>query len=194
MPRRKLAAITAGGRYEDYSTPIDREGADARIADMCRARRAPGLKGTDAINFAGVANSDPFPHLHSSLKAEFAAEAKRQGVSLSGKRYMTSLVRPEFAGRFDPQALVDSTGDVKRTLESRGWGTVEDSESMVNVKPREIEEDHPLDQPYSVDPKLVEERLNMELEAEGVERIGKREYTDLLEKKQSELTGDMNDV
>ncbi len=189
MSRRKVGAIV-GGRYVSY----DDSDRSENIAEICRTRRAPGLQGTDAINFKGVAAGDPFPNTSHVDKKKLHAQAKALGIDINGKRYMSGLVRPEYRGRLDPEAFVSSTGEVKKILETRGWGTHEDSDSMVKVKPREIEADDPLDQPYEPATDLVHEKLQGELEKEGVDKIGKKEYAKLFEKKKTQLTGDVNNV
>lgn len=187
MPRTKVGAIV-NGKYVKYAS--DSPEQEASFAEMCRLRRPPRLQGTDAINFKGVAAGNPFPNMRANDAKKYMDECKRLGISVEGKRYMTSLVRPEYAGRIDPQAFVDTTGDVARILESRGWGTDPDSLSMVKVKPREVEADNPMD---SLDgtpsDDLVEEKVQLDLEEAGVERISKKEYRKLCEKKKSDFTG-----
>ena len=155
------------------------------FAAMLRERRPPGIAGTDAINFAGIANCDPFPNVPNVYKDRYYAAAKAAGVSLSGKVYKSSLVRPEFAGRFDPEALVDSTGDVKRVVEKNGW----ESHGIVESDGIENQAESPLDKPYRVADDLVAERVESDLVAAGVDRISKREYLDISEKTRSLMEG-----
>lgn len=174
-------------------TSTEREAANARVKDMGLTRRAPGIAGTDAINFRGIASGNPFPNMRPNDAARYMAEAKRLGIDVNGKRYMTSLVRPEYKGRIDPEAFVDSTLQVKRVLESRGWGTDDECDSMVKVKPRPIEAECPLDQPYAPDDSLVHEKLYDEITAAGETKVSKKEYRKMFEKKKTQLTGAVND-
>lgn len=187
MARRKVGAIE-NGKYVSY------EQSDSdNFADIVKYRRPPGLRGTDAINFKGVANGNPFPNTREDDAKKLMAQAKALGISVDGKRYMASLVRPEYRGRFDPEALVDSTNDVRIRLESRGWGTSDEHDCMVKVKAREYEGPDPLDQPYAPDDTLVHSHVQNELETAGVEKISKKEYRKIFEKKKTQLTGDVND-
>ena len=185
MARRKVGAIV-NGRYVSY----DDESNESNIAEICKHRSPPGLKGTDGQNFKGIGTSDPFARTRPNDAVRLRAEAKRLGISLEGKKYMASLVRPEYRGRLDPEALVDSVGDVKRVLERRGWGTDDDCDSMVKVKAREVEADDPLTEKYAPDPKLVHEHVQNDLMREGVDRIDKKEYASLVEKKTEILSGE----
>jgi hypothetical protein len=187
MPRRKIGAIE-NGKYVSYDESTSN--GDAVFVEMARERRAPGLKGTDTQNFRGIANADPFINTRGNDSKKLWAQAKAMGINPEGKRYMAGLVRDEYRGRFDPEALVDSVHDVKRILETRGWGTHEDSDSMVKVKAREVEADDPLDQKYTPDTNLVHEHVQRDLEHAGVDRIGKKEYATLVENKTTQLAGE----
>jgi hypothetical protein len=57
--------------------------------------------------------------------------AESLGGQTTGKKYLSGLAA--FPG--DPEAWVDSRGDVQRVLEKRGWG----SEGTINTKAREVE-------------------------------------------------------
>lgn len=171
--------------YTINSIPPATAAQKESFAAMLRERRPPAISGTDAINFSGVANCDPFPNVPNVYKKHYYAAAKRAGVSLSGKVYKSGLVRPGYSGRFDPEALVDSTGDVKRVVEKNGW----ESHGLVESAGIENQTESPLDRPYRVADDLVAERVDADLEAAGVDRIGKKEYLDLSEKTRSLMEG-----
>ena len=121
------------------------------------------------------------------MQNELARQAKELGIPTSGMTYNPSLVRREYAGRFDPEALVGSTGDVKRVLDSHPeW----DCEGMVNQTGREPENDID-DEPWGVDERLVEEEVVTDLQKAGLTEIGQKEFADLKDKKHSQLKGDM---
>ncbi len=103
-------------------------GESHNIALMCACRQGPGLS-TDTTFTRGFA-SQPFdgpvnPFVHK----RYAAMARKAGVSISGKRYMSGLAR--YPG--DPKAWVSDRSDIKKLCERRGWGC----EGAVKVKARE---------------------------------------------------------
>lgn len=178
--RRVIGRIENGKYAGESATAAQRESFQQALAQ----RRPPALHGTDAINFRGQASGDPFPGLIGPLKEQYLREARAMGIEPNGKVYKHSLVRTEYAGRFDPEALVDSTGDIKRTVESRGWG----AEGMVNVEAPEVEQVD-FDKPVPVADDLVEEHLVNELESQNVGTITKKEFLSLKEKKRAQLQG-----
>lgn len=71
---------------------------------------------TDATFMRGTANGAQFektPYIGDGYKKL----AARHGVNVKGKKYFSSLAR--FPG--DPEAWVDSRGDVARLIAKRGW-------------------------------------------------------------------------
>lgn len=183
MSRRVVAKITRSGlEVIEQSTNVQKESFDEAL----RTRTPPAISGTDSMNFRGKYNTDPFPDSVGPIKQEYMKQAKAMGVSLSGKVYNPLLVRPEYKGRFDPDALVGSTNDVKHVLAKHPeW----DAEGMVNQKGREPERVD--EQPWGVDDKLVTEEVVDELQSHGVDKIGVKEFNDLKEKKHNQLKGDM---
>lgn len=154
--------------------------------EMLAEQRPPRIGGSDSVNFEGQWNN-PFPEMPEFMRQHYLKQAREQGVSTAGKVYKTGLVRPEYKGRLDPEALVSSTADVKSVLERRGWGTDEQADSMVKVKAREI--DPGPDRPYAVAEDLVVEHLHNDLLIEGVKALSKKEFLDRKEKKRSQLEG-----
>lgn len=104
---------------------------DARLKEMFDEQAAPrGV--SDCTFMAGTANGRQFSG-QDYIGDYYGQVAKAHGVSTTGKKYLSGLAR--FPG--DPEAWVDSRGDVQRTLEKRGWG----SEGTINVKKRELAND-----------------------------------------------------
>lgn len=185
MPRRVIARIRNDHRFEslEETTTAQKES----FAEALRTRRPPAIAGTDSINFRGKYNADPFKDCVGPIKDLYRQQAAAMGISLSGKVYNPLLVRPEYQGRFDPEALIGSTGDVRHVLDKHPeW----DAEGMVNQTGREPE-NPPNEEPWGVDDRLVEEEVVEELQAQGVGEVGVKEFAELKEKKHSQLKGDM---
>lgn len=178
---RRIVGRAGNGKYQGEASTAAQQ---ASFAETLRLRRPPAISGTDSINFAGQANGDPFPMLVGPLKEDYLRQARAMGIEPNGKTYKLGLVRPEYQGRLDPEALVDSTADVKRVIVQRGW----EAEGMVNVKGEEVEQ-MDLDKPIPVADDLVTEHLHNELEAEGIDRIKIKDYQDRKEKKAAQLQG-----
>lgn len=98
-----------------------------RLTEMLAERRAPhGI--SDGTFMKDTANGKQFEG-QEEVGDHYRNVAESLGASTTGKKYISGLAA--FPG--DPQAWVDSRGDVQRVLEQRGWG----SEGTINVKPRE---------------------------------------------------------
>jgi hypothetical protein len=103
---------------------------EARLREMLKEGRAPhGV--SDCTFMRDTANGKQFANA-SGQGDHYRGVAESMGASTTGKKYLSGLAR--FPG--DPEAWVDSRGDVERVLTKRGWG----SEGTVNVKPRETQE------------------------------------------------------
>ena len=155
---------------------------------MCALRSPPGLKGTDSINFRGVAAGNPFPNMPESLRQHYIKQCRAQGIDFNGKVYKTGLVRKGYGGlRFDPQALVDSTSGVKQVLERNGWG----AEGMVNRDADTVDAPDFGDLPYQVADDIVDEHCANEVVENHGGRIRKKDYGALREKVKAKLKGGM---
>jgi hypothetical protein len=186
MARRVVSKITADGRFENIeeSTDAQREAFNAMLA----SGEPPAVHGTDSHIFRGKYNGNPFPGMIGPMQKEYMQQAAAAGVSLSGKVYNTSLVRPEFQGRFDPQALVGSVSDIKAVARMHPeW----DVEGVVNQSGRQP--DVLDDSPYRVSDQGVEDEVIDELIDSNVDAIGVKEFNDLKDKKRRQLEGAMNE-
>lgn len=155
---------------------------------MCALRSPPGLKGTDSINFRGVAAGNPFPDMPESLRQHYIKQCRAQGIDFNGKVYKTGLVRKGYGGlRFDPQALVDSTSSVKQVLERNGWG----AEGMVNRDADTVDCPEFDELPYQVADDIVDEHCANEVIENHGGRIKKKDYGALREKVKAKLKGGM---
>lgn len=133
MPRQRKAKskwpIVSGNAAIQASYEESREAGESdSIARMCAFRQGPGLS-TDTTFTRGFV-TDPFGGpVNTFTHKRYAAMARKAGVSISGKRYMSGLAR--YPG--DPKAWISDRSDIKRLCERRGWGC----EGAVNVKARE---------------------------------------------------------
>lgn len=99
---------------------------EARLREMLKEGRAPhGV--SDCTFMRDSANGKQFAN-SSGQGDHYRGVAESMGASTTGKKYLSGLAR--FPG--DPEAWVDSRGDVQKVLEKRGWG----SKGTINVKPR----------------------------------------------------------
>lgn len=91
-------------------------GCSPRLAEMFASGRAPTAK-TDDTFFKGWSKTGGAQFTHPEVRAHYLAEARRAGVSVTGKQYFSELA--EYPG--DPRAWVDSRGEMVRLLEERNW-------------------------------------------------------------------------
>ncbi len=103
----------------------------ARFEAMLASGKPPRAVTDDTFRAnQGNANGGQFaddPHVGDFYKSV----AAKAGVSTTGKTYLGGLA--EYPG--DPEAWVDSRGDVKRVCEKRGWGC----EGAVTTKLDQVE-------------------------------------------------------
>lgn len=169
MPRRRVMP-------GEPSTPAQK----AAFEEMLRLQSPPMIKGTDSKNFAGGMN--PFPNMPEFMRQHYLKQARAMGIEPNGKIYKMGLVREGYQGRFDPEALVDSTHQITKTLEQRGWGC----EGMVEVKARGIDEPP---KEVGVADDLVEEHTLNEIAAEGIEQMKVSEFKERKSAMREKLRG-----
>lgn len=117
------------GKEVDEKTfwTFDHMCSPGKLRDMFSEGRAPhGV--SDCTFMKGTANGSQFEK-QAHIGDAYKRTTESLGGSTKGKKYVSGLAA--FPG--DPEAWVDSRGDVQRILEKRGWG----SEGTINVKPRE---------------------------------------------------------
>ncbi len=122
-----------------------------------------------------------------SLRQHYIKQAREQGVSFQGKVYKTSLVRPEFKGRFDTEAPVGDTAETKARLRERGWSS--DGTIKVDAPEHVFEKPSAIDREYDVADDLVDERVAVEVIENHGGRIKKKDYADLRAKVKARLKG-----
>lgn len=139
---------------EHYDLCI-RNGCSPALAEMLATRTFPGTRGTDRAFMQGRhLDGSQFEGLPPIVGRQYVAQAEAAGVNPTGKYYSGTLAR--FPG--DPEAWVDSVGDIKRLCEQRGWGAT----GAVNITTPEG--DGPSDAPYRVADDIVDEHVGQVLE------------------------------
>lgn len=86
-----------------------------RFNDMVESGKAPRVKSDDTFfrGFTGTGGAQ----FSDEVRPFYLEEAKKAGVSVSGKQYFSELAA--YPG--DPRAWVSSRGEMKQLLEERGW-------------------------------------------------------------------------
>jgi hypothetical protein len=126
-----MRTLVNGRDIEDL-LPAERAALDrrakARLADLFNSQQAPVIR-TDATFMRGrKKGAEQFGNLP-NVRETYMEPARRLGMSTDGKVYMSEIAA--YPG--DPRAWVDSTDDIKRVCEERGWAASGD----VTVKGRE---------------------------------------------------------
>lgn len=93
------------------------EGYGHKWAEMCALQQPPGVRQTDRAFMQGRLNQQWLDDMPTDHAQHILGEAKRAGISTSGKFYMSGL--SDKRGPADPDAWVDSVGDVKRVAEKK---------------------------------------------------------------------------
>lgn len=88
-----------------------------RWAEMCALQTAPGTKGTDRAFLEGRQNNQQLDELPRMQAEYMVREAKRAGISISGKHYVAGIA--DRRGWRDPAAWVSSNDDVLRVARKR---------------------------------------------------------------------------
>lgn len=113
----------------DIPSHIERAGREAvetykralpygeRWAEMCALQTAPGTKGTDRAFLEGRQNNQQLDDLPKMQAEYMVREAKRAGISISGKHYVAGIA--DRRGWRDPAAWVSSNDDVLRVARKR---------------------------------------------------------------------------
>lgn len=171
-----------------YSEAIDHymlcrhNGCTPRMAAVLALKKFPGVK-TDTTFMKGKLTGDA-SFKTSAEAAWYLAQAEKAGVSTTGKHYYRSMAR--FPG--DPEAWLDSRGDVSRLAEQRGWNV----EGAVNYSAPEQAPPPEVD----VAPDIVDRETAIALEQCPGERPGdvrERVYNRLSGKDRSPI-GRISDV
>lgn len=148
---------------------------------MLAHRRPPGGR-SDAVWFKGVGTENPMADIPVPYQKKYRQLAERAGVSIHGKRYLSRLA--DYPG--DPEAWVDSQGDVRRVVEKRGLSCEGMGLNIPGVERPEKEWGPP-----KVNDKIVDRVVNEHLADAGNPVLKPHERMDLYEKVRADLTPDI---
>lgn len=157
-------------------------GESHNVAEMCALNEPCGLHGTDSINFKGVASADPLEGYHPMVRARYEQAAREQGVDLNGKKLIGSMMRHPMDIK---GAVFDSTVDLKKEIERRGW----ESHGMVESKGVEPIGENPMDKPYRCADDIVAETIEREHTQEEWQELSQPERAEIFTKTQDRLSG-----
>lgn len=155
-----------------YET-MRRNGQSHMVADMLAHKRGPYLR-TDCTFLEGHVNGNQWEK-HPEIGDLYAAEAKRQGVDITGAVYKSGLA--SYPG--DPMAWVRDRGDVERVAREKGMkveGSVSCDYRGCDEPPEDIDvapdiiEDKVL-QMMDADPSIEHTRKPEDVYAEAKEAI-----------------------
>ena len=111
--------VKVNGKNIEDLTPSERADHDARckarLEEMLASGKAPRVKSDDTFfrGFTGTGGAQ----FSDEVRPYYLEEARKAGVSVSGKQYFSELAA--YPG--DPRAWVASRGEMTRLLEERGW-------------------------------------------------------------------------
>lgn len=88
-----------------------------RWAIMCATQTPPGTKGTDRAFLEGRQNNQQLDALPTRQAQYMVREAKRAGISISGKHYVAGIA--DSRGWRDPAAWVSSNDDILKVAQKR---------------------------------------------------------------------------
>jgi hypothetical protein len=138
--KRTLRIVNGQAVWDPPFTPEDQARHKARFQEMLDTGQAPTLV-TDNTFWEGQWERNAYlGHLH-------AEQAKKSGVDITGKSYVSGLA--EYPG--DPRAFVSGRGDIRRICEERGYGC----EGAVTVAPVQVEPER-----VDLDPALVKAEVD----------------------------------
>lgn len=151
MPSTKYPKVSDNPQIQADYEAIRERGECHNLASMLAKRQPPSAR-TDREFMEGHCNGNQFEGME-HLGDVYAAEARRRGVNVKGKVYLSGLA--SYPG--DPKAWVSGRGDVERVLDERGWG----SDGAVTRKVSKVAE--PLN--CAVAPDIVESKMEEILES-----------------------------
>jgi hypothetical protein len=108
---------SAGPDVQEHYVRLVNNGQTERFAAMCALQQPPGTRGTDRAFMQGRYNQEWLKNLPQKQADWMIREARTAGINTSGRFYMGGLA--DKRGHLDPEAWVDSTGDVLRVAKKR---------------------------------------------------------------------------
>ncbi len=92
-------------------------GQTEQFAAMCALQQPPGTRGTDRVFMEGRLAGEWLNRIPKKQAAWLIQQARAAGINTSGKFYMGGIA--DKRGHLDPEAWVDSAGDVLRVAKKR---------------------------------------------------------------------------
>jgi hypothetical protein len=161
----------AGPAVQKHYERMVAAGQSPRFAEMCALQHPPGTRGTDRSFMEGRLAGQWLDGLPKKQAEWMVREAKAAGITTSGRFYMGGIA--DKRGHLDPEAWVDSAGDVlrvakKRDLEVHG---IVDYVPPQKGPPKEVD----------INPRILREHVKKELKQnprmrreEAVEKVKDR--------------------
>lgn len=109
-------AVSPRAVQDHYQRMIE-AGNSPRFAEMLALQQPPGTKGTDRAFMEGRLNQQWLDSMPKPMAQQMLREARAAGIDTTGKIYMGGLA--DLRAHRDPEAWVDSTGDIKRVAAKR---------------------------------------------------------------------------
>jgi hypothetical protein len=146
-------------------------GQTEQFAVMCALQQPPGTRGTDRAFMEGRLAGEWLDRIPKKQAAWLIRQAQAAGINTSGKFYMGGIA--DKRGHLDPEAWVDSAGDVlrvakKRDLEVHG---IVDYVPPQKAPPKEVD----------INPRILREHVREEMRSnpklkrgEAVEKVKDR--------------------
>ena len=107
----------AGPEVQAHFRRMVAAGQTERFAAMCALQQPPGTRGTDRAGMEGRLHGNWMDTMPRPYAEKMMREAQAAGISTSGKFFMGGIA--DKRGHLDPEAWVDSAGDVLRVAKKR---------------------------------------------------------------------------
>jgi hypothetical protein len=107
----------ASPSVQKHYLEMRRDGVGEKFAEMCALQSPPSTSGTDRTFMEGRCNSQQLDSMPKDHALRMIDQAKAAGVNPSGKYYCSGIA--DKRGASDPEAWVDSVGDVQRVAAKR---------------------------------------------------------------------------
>lgn len=119
MKESELPFDIAASTRDVQERYIEMVGANVppRMAEMLALQQPPGVKGGDRAFMENRYNNQQLDQMPKDHAQKMVAEAKRAGISVSGKYYCSGLA--DKRGPADPMAWVGGSDDVKAVAKAR---------------------------------------------------------------------------
>lgn len=165
----EIAAASAA--VQSHYIRMVEDGQTERFAAMCALQQPPGTRGTDRAFMQGRLAGQWLENIPKRQADRMIAQARSAGIDTTGKFYMGGIA--DRRGHLDPEAWVDSTGDIlrvakKRDLEVHG---IVDYVPPQKGPPKEVD----------INPRILREHVRKEMKAnpklkkgEAIERVKDR--------------------